>query len=73
VRQHRTGMLRTREQFARRDAWSAPCDSVHPRSRGPHSNCAPDIEELVQGQRVQFDEQISKRSGKPEAIAVELL
>jgi cold shock CspA family protein len=33
----------------------------------------PDIEELVQGQRVQFDEQISKRSGKPEAIAVELM
>ena len=37
------------------------------------SNCAEDIEELVQGQRVRFDEQISKRSGKPEAIAVELL
>ena len=37
------------------------------------SNCAEDIEELIQGQRVRFDEQISKRSGKPEAIAVELL
>jgi cold shock protein len=37
------------------------------------SNCAEDIEELVQGQRVRFDEQISKRSGKPEAIAVELM
>jgi cold shock CspA family protein len=37
------------------------------------SNCAPDIEELVQGQRVRFDEEISKRSGKPEAPAVELI
>jgi cold shock protein len=37
------------------------------------SNWAEDIEELVLGQRVRFDEQISKRSGKPEAIAVALL
>jgi cold shock protein len=37
------------------------------------SNCARDLEELVQGQRVRFDEQNSKRSGKPEATAVELL
>jgi cold shock protein len=37
------------------------------------SNCARDLEELVQGQRVRFDEQTSKRSGKPEATAVELL
>jgi cold shock CspA family protein len=37
------------------------------------SNCAEDIEELVQGQRVRFDEQTSKRSGQPAAIAVELL
>jgi cold shock protein len=37
------------------------------------SNCAEEIEELVKGQRVRFDEDISKRSGKPEAIAVELL
>jgi hypothetical protein len=27
----------------------------------------------IQGQRVRFDEQTSKRSGKPEATAVELL
>jgi hypothetical protein len=32
-----------------------------------------EIELLVQGQRMRFDEQTSKRSGKPEAIAVELL
>ena len=37
------------------------------------SNYAEDIEELVQGQRVRFDEQISKRSGKRESIAVELI
>ena len=37
------------------------------------SNCAEDIEELAQGQRVRFDEQMSKRSGKPEAVEVALL
>ena len=37
------------------------------------SNCAEEIEELVKGQRVRFDEGTSKRNGKPEAIAVELL
>jgi cold shock protein len=37
------------------------------------TNCAEEIEELVKGQRVRFDEGVSKRNGKPEAIAVELL
>jgi cold shock protein len=37
------------------------------------SNCAEDIEALEKGQRVRFDEGVSKRSGKPEAIAVALL
>jgi cold shock protein len=37
------------------------------------SGCAEDIEALVQGQRVRFDERLSKRSGKPEAYAVALL
>ena len=34
------------------------------------TNCAEEVEELVEGRRVRFDEQISKRSGKLEAIAV---
>jgi CspA family cold shock protein len=37
------------------------------------TNCAKSIEALMQGQRVRFDERISKRNGKPEAIEVALL
>jgi cold shock protein len=37
------------------------------------SGCAEDIEALSEGQRVRFDERMSKRSGKPEAYAVALL
>ena len=39
-----------------------PLATAYIRDREVNSNCSPDIEELVQGQRVQFDEQISKRS-----------
>jgi cold shock CspA family protein len=37
------------------------------------NNCAGDIDELVEGQRIRFDEQTSPRNGKLEAVAVELL
>jgi CspA family cold shock protein len=37
------------------------------------SGCAESIQALSKGQRVRFDERISKRSGKPEAYAVALL
>jgi cold shock protein len=37
------------------------------------SNCAENIDLLVKGQRVRFDEQVSARNGKPEAHAVALL
>ncbi len=37
------------------------------------SGCAENIESLAEGQRVRYDERISKRSGKPEAFAVALL
>jgi cold shock protein len=37
------------------------------------SNCAENIDLLVKGQRVRFDEQVSARNGKPEARAVALL
>jgi cold shock protein len=37
------------------------------------SNCVENIDLLVKGQRVRFDEQVSARNGKPEAHAVALL
>jgi len=37
------------------------------------SNCDEKLERLEEGQRVRFDEGVSKRSGKPEAINVALL
>ena len=37
------------------------------------NNCAEDLDELVEGQRIRFDEQTSPRNGKPEAVEVELL
>ena len=37
------------------------------------SNCAENIDLLVKGQRVRFDEQVSARNGKSEAHAVALL
>jgi cold shock protein len=37
------------------------------------SNCEESIEALSQGQRVRFEEGVSKRNGKPEAHAVALL
>ena len=37
------------------------------------NNCAEDSDELVEGQRIRFDEQISPRNGKSEAVEVELL
>ena len=37
------------------------------------NNCAEDLDELVEGRRIRFDEQTSPRNGKPEAVAVALL
>jgi CspA family cold shock protein len=37
------------------------------------TNCADSIQAFMEGQCVRFDERISKRNGKPEAIAVALL
>jgi len=37
------------------------------------SNCHKNIEALAVGDRVRFEERISQRNGRPEAIAVELL
>ena len=37
------------------------------------SNCAEDVETLLVGQRVEFDQRTSPRSGKQEAVAVELV
>ena len=36
------------------------------------SNCAENIDLLVKGQRVRFDEHVSARNGKPEAHSVAL-
>ena len=37
------------------------------------SNCAENIDLLIKGQRVRFDQRVGARNGKPEAHAVALL
>lgn len=37
------------------------------------SNCAEDIDALLQGQRVRYEERVSARNGKAEACAVSVI
>jgi cold shock protein len=37
------------------------------------SNCADDIDELRESQRVRYEERVSSRNGKPEACAVSII
>jgi cold shock CspA family protein len=54
-------------------AFIKPDDQPSPDVFCHKSNCAEELDELREGQRVQYVERISPRNGKPEAIAVEVM